>query len=196
MAQTQFGPEISKTGTMVATQKNIRKKLFARRRTTAFAIKRRERMKAALDFRRTGHDYQSIAKEMRAPVSTVQSWVAAAIAELIPVETLEAVRTLEIARLDALYSAYFQNAVDGTDIPAAEMCLRIHAARCKLLGLHPQQQSAGAFNVAIGGPEHEHPGINVVFRFPPQVKDDTGEDAPVLSHQPVQPLALPGPKKW
>jgi hypothetical protein len=174
---------------MIATQKNIRKKLFARRRATPAAIKRRERMKAALDYRRQGHDYQSIAAHMRAPISTVHSWVAKAISELIPIEHIEQVRMLEIARLDALSAAHFQNAVDG-DIAAGDMILRISHQRARLLGLYPQQDKGG-FNLNIGGPENEHPGINVVFRFPPQVRDDTGEDAKVLSHQPVQPLALP-----
>ena len=60
-------------------------------------------------------------------------------------DTTEAVGTLqelEVARLDALQAALWDQAMDG-DVAAAQAAMRIISARCRLLGLYGQTSPQG-----------------------------------------------------
>jgi hypothetical protein len=61
-------------------------------------------------------------------------------------ETTEAVehyREVELARLDSLQAAHWRAATSGSDMKAAELCLRVISQRTKLLGMEAAQPETG-----------------------------------------------------
>jgi transposase-like protein len=101
-------------------------------RNKALAAARRAR---AVELVTQGMTYQQVADELGyANRGTVYRIVHQTLAR----DTTEAVGTLqelEVARLDALQAALWDQAMDG-DVAAARTAMRIVIARCRLLGLH------------------------------------------------------------
>lgn len=74
------------------------------------------------------------------------------------VETIEELRALELARLDGLQAAFYEDAVAG-DAKAAEVCLKVIAARCRLLQLDRKvttEPSTAERVVVVGGTTEEY----------------------------------------
>jgi hypothetical protein len=72
-------------------------------------------------------------------------------------ENIEELRALELARLDALQAAFYEDAVAG-DLAAAQLVLRIIAARTRLLQLDrvvTAEPSAAQHPVVVGATEKE-----------------------------------------
>jgi DNA-binding CsgD family transcriptional regulator len=116
--------------------------------TSPKAIHRQKRKAEALALREQGYSFDQIAKHMHCAVGTVHGYVVEALKE-IPAETAVEVLRLELQRLDALLSTYYDSGVGG-DLAGATMALRLIEARAKLLGLYPDKQSA-ALAVSING---------------------------------------------
>lgn len=77
------------------------------------------------------HDRSGAYKAVRAALSAHEA------------DAVQEMRSLELARLDALQEAFWADAVAG-DTKAADRVLRVIAARTKLLGLdHPDGSTAG-----------------------------------------------------
>ena len=110
-----------------------------RHRNKALAAARRAR---AVELVTQGMTYQQAADELGyANRGTVYRLVHQALAR----DTAEAVGTLqelEVARLDALQAALWDQAVDG-DVAAARTAMRIVIARCRLLGIYDQTPTEG-----------------------------------------------------
>ena len=73
------------------------------------------------------------------------------------IKSVDEYRALELARLDALQSAHWTEALSGQNLKAAELCLRISAQRTKLLGLDsliPGEQPSTS--IVIGGTKAEY----------------------------------------
>jgi len=74
------------------------------------------------------------------------------------VEGIEELRALELARLDGIQAAFYEDAVAG-DVRAAEVVLKVVAARTRLLQLHRvvMPEPATSNNVVVvGGTSEEY----------------------------------------
>jgi hypothetical protein len=112
-----------------------------------------ERRVDALKLAQDGFTYRQIAAQLG--VSTTQAFkdVHASLDELKEVELGEAekYRTLELSRIDRLYSAVSKQASRG-NLGAVAAALRLSEHRCDLLGLTGKRTIAGA-----GGPSADQP---------------------------------------
>lgn len=74
------------------------------------------------------------------------------------VEGIEELRALELARLDGIQAAFYEDALAG-DIKAAEVVLKVIAARCRLLQLDRSgsigQEDSAPRSVVVGGSKEE-----------------------------------------
>ena len=97
------------------------------------------RVSAILTKRLTGMSLREIGELMTPPVTAQAIWATLkrALGDML-VEPLEAIRTLELLRLDELHKAIWQNAVKG-DIASVDRCLAIAHRRSRLLGLDTVQ---------------------------------------------------------
>lgn len=95
-----------------------------------------ERRVKALELRKAGASYRQIGRTLGVSEKTAHGDVHRALAHLaqLETETATALRTLELARLDALYTGHFSRAVAGDD-KAARICIAIQERRARLLGL-------------------------------------------------------------
>lgn len=110
-----------------------------RHRNRALAAARRAR---AIELRAQGWTYEQIAAELGyANRGTVYRMVGRAL-EAQTLEAVDALRSLEVERLDAVQVALWDNAMNG-DVNAAKQAIRIIAARCRLLGLEEQARAQG-----------------------------------------------------
>ncbi|WP_299442285.1 hypothetical protein [uncultured Phycicoccus sp.] len=104
-----------------------------------------------------GHSYQKVADDLGyANRGTVHRIVHTALARH-EAENVEDFRALELARLDHLQAAFFPAATSG-DVKAAEVVLKVMAARCRLLSLDRAARSDPnrAQNlVVVGGTKEE-----------------------------------------
>jgi hypothetical protein len=98
----------------------------------------------------------------------------------LPAETAAEVLRTELRRLDALFSAYYDNGVSG-DMPAASMALRVADQRAKLLGLYPKDGQQQTLGVTVKSGDAAAPdAIEIQFVFPgPRALDDE-----LLEHRP------------
>jgi DNA-binding CsgD family transcriptional regulator len=133
--------------------------------TSPKAIHRQRRKLEALQLREQGYSFAVIAKHMRCSVGTVHGYVTEALRE-IPAETAAEVLRLELQRLDALFSAYYESGVEG-DLPAAAMALRVADQRSRLLGLYPKEGTGAAVAVNVSGNGDDAPFVNIEFVPPP-----------------------------
>jgi hypothetical protein len=103
-----------------------------RHRDRALASYRRTR---ALELRAGGARYDEIAREVGyANRGTAHKVISQAL-EAREAATVDFLRQMELARLDALQVSLWDDAMAG-DLPSATAVLRIIDARCRLLGLH------------------------------------------------------------
>jgi hypothetical protein len=144
-----------------------------RARTSARAIKLKQRQADVLTYRMHGHSYAAIGKQLGISPDTAWRDATAAIARIVPTETAQQVLKIELARLDALEAGLFSNASEG-DIPAVDACLRIQNQRCRLMGLFPDQKNGLHINIGANpsAPSAEDTGIVVTFIKPSRVADN------------------------
>lgn len=112
-------------------------------RPTGEAESLAEKHATAMELRKMGHTFRSIAKTMGVNVHTAYDWVQAELIELREKtrEDAESVRDLEMERLDDLLEATWSNAMSG-DPQAIMSAIRIMERRAKLLGLDaPEKHS-------------------------------------------------------
>lgn len=93
-----------------------------------------EKQAQALEYRKQGLSYSQIAQRLGFNSPQV-AWnaVESAIQRILR-EPAEAVRTIELERIDAMFLSVFEKACDG-DPMAITPCLRLMERRAKLLGL-------------------------------------------------------------
>ena len=100
-------------------------------------VRTAELMQQALELRKQGWSYTQIGRQLGITPNRAASLVHKALSKWVS-EVAEDVRLLELQRLDALLSAYWEPALKG-DGAAADRVLRIMEQRAKLLGLNQVQ---------------------------------------------------------
>jgi AraC-like DNA-binding protein len=106
----------------------------------ARAIAAARRQAAALQLRESGMDLREIAAELGySDASGAYRAVRSALQTILPDETRDEYRRLEIARIDALQAAMWPRAIAG-DAKAAGIVLRCVSTRSDLLGLEAPRQ--------------------------------------------------------
>lgn len=110
-------------------------------RTNAAAIKRRENMKAACDYRKQGYTFAEIAEELKVSTATAYRLVSDAIKE-IPEEAAAEVRSMIIGRLDFLTARTFEILADGFEPGLVDVVLKLDDRRARLLGLYKSSEGA------------------------------------------------------
>jgi hypothetical protein len=172
-------------------------------------IRRQKRKAEALALREQGYTFEQIGKHMRCSMSCAHGYVVEALRE-IPLEAAQEVLCLELQRLDGLLSAYYDSGASGHDLPAADMVLKIHDRRARLLGLIPDKPQVGMAVSVGGGDGAEAPTLNIKFVLPGQepvaeLKDVTPrriepaprrdypvpDPGPVIDAQPLPPTSVP-----
>jgi len=135
-------------------------------KTSAKAIKRRQRESEVLQYRLIGHSFAAIGKQLDISPDTAWRYATAAIARIVPVETARSVLAQELLKLDAMQTGVYENAVHG-DTMAVDAMLSIMRMRCRLHGLFPDSKNGGQqVHLNIGGPvgeSAEDTGIVVSF---------------------------------
>lgn len=118
------------------TTSQMTPRVTGRHRNRALAAARRRQ---AVELALSGATYQRIAEEMGyASRGTVYRIVQQALTRA-EAETIDELRELELKRLDALQSAYWERAVCG-DLQAAAVVIRVIDRRCRLLALYAASQ--------------------------------------------------------
>lgn len=110
-------------------------------KTSARKVRSTARSRAALDLRAQGFSYRDIADQLGIGHSTAHRYVTQELAYLAQEchEDAEAIRTLELQRLDALY-VIAAKAATGGDLAGIDRCIKIAERRAKLLGLDQAQK--------------------------------------------------------
>ncbi len=108
----------------------------------------RDRRTKALEARKAGYTYQAIGDLLGITKAAAHKTIMVALTEINEkiAETADAVRTIELERLDKLYSVMYVQAVKGNQ-GAIDRCLRIMDRRAKYLGLDAPK----AVDVTSGG---------------------------------------------
>lgn len=119
-----------------------------------------DRKAEALRLRRYGFTYSQIAEQLGCALSTAHSYVMGALEETRTLlkEDADAIRDMELSRLDAMLPKFLSKAMAGDD-RAAKTVLSIMERRAKYLGL----DAAGRLDVV---------GAGVVVNFVPVQNDD------------------------
>lgn len=115
-----------------------KRKSVANSHTSPSKIKRAKKIAEALDYRLQGHSYPKIAEAMGEPVSTVFTYVSDGLKQIVR-EPAEALREIELERVDVLLAAVFADAAEGDDTKI-NTTLRVMERRAKLLGLDKPEQ--------------------------------------------------------
>ncbi len=143
-----------------------------RHRNTALASWRKTR---AVELRATGMSYAQIAAEVGyANRGTAHAVVTQALASR-EAESVDLLRQVEVARLNAVNAALWPQAMAG-DVAAVMALLRVSEARCRLLGLYgdgrpTESQSSwdncqGPATVVVRADDCRHQGCERHGRFP------------------------------
>lgn len=115
-------------------------KVTGRHRNRALATERRRR---AVELALGGATYEQIAAEMGyANRGTVYRLVQQALRSR-EVCDIDQLRSIEVARLDALQAAHWEDALHG-DVAAALIVLRVIDRRCRIQGLYGQPTAVPA----------------------------------------------------
>ncbi len=104
-----------------------------RTRTTKAAIARVERQARALDLRREGQNYRTIAAELAVSVSTAHNLVVSA-TKAIPAESVDQLRAVDGERTEQLWRVAWA-AAQGGDPKSITAAIKVLERRAKLLGL-------------------------------------------------------------
>lgn len=97
-----------------------------------------ERRKRALDLRLTGATLAEIAETNECSIATVHQDIRKCLSD-IPKSSADELRKQEVARLDKLQQACWQDAIHG-DLAAIDRALKVIDRRAKMLGLDAPQQ--------------------------------------------------------
>lgn len=108
--------------------------------TSPKAIERQKKIAEALEYRRAGHSYPVIAKEMGVDPSTIYDWVIVGMEQIIK-EPAEAVLLMELARLDEMQAAIYADAAAG-DRPTIDTVTKLMERRARYMGLDKPQKTA------------------------------------------------------
>lgn len=112
--------------------------------TSPRAITAHDRQMQALQLRRSGATFQQIAEQLGyAHRSNARKAIQAALDGALS-EEADALRALELDRLDRLQLAHWQRATSG-DVKATETVLKVMQHRAKLLGLYAPVQREVTF---------------------------------------------------
>jgi hypothetical protein len=109
-------------------------------------IERQQRASQFLSLRVQGHSMEQIGAAQNPPISkqAVSAAIKVALRDIV-VEPLEAIRGLEVLRLDEMFAGIYENALNG-DIACIDRCLSIMVRRARLLGLDLQMGSSLRFS--------------------------------------------------
>jgi AraC-like DNA-binding protein len=103
-------------------------------KTSPATIEAKERAARALELRKTGETFATIAQRVGyRSQQAAHDAVRRALDEVLR-EPAEQLRALELERLEALWRAHYSNALAG-DLPALAACLKLMERRARLLGL-------------------------------------------------------------
>ena len=119
-------------------------------KTSEHRITAKERAAEALNLRRAGADYRTIATRLGyKSVSGAYDAVAKALKEITR-EPAEAVLELELDRIDRLFLTYWPKATGG-DVKALDRVVKLMERRAKLLGLDApvKQEFSGGVGLAL-----------------------------------------------
>jgi len=102
-------------------------------------IEQQDARREALDLRRAGHSYRTIARMQGVAVSTAHARVTEALTAYLPRETVEDARRVELDRLDTA-TEHTLTIMTGSDddelrLKAVDRLVRLAERRAKLLGL-------------------------------------------------------------
>jgi hypothetical protein len=137
-------------------------------KTSAKAIKRKQKEAEVLTYRLAGHSFAAIGKQLSCSPDTAHRMATAAMAKIVPVETAQEVLKAELLKLDAMATGVYENAIHGE--PAAiDAMLSIMRLRGRYLGLFPDGKGGGV-NINIATGTAEDTGIQVVFQAPDRVR--------------------------
>lgn len=104
-----------------------------------------------------GRTYDQIAKEVGYSHRSAARKAVLGALEAVTVEGVHNYRTVELARLDALQNAVWDDAISG-NMAAIDRVLKIIAARCRLLGLEQHDNNQGGVSGAtLVSPEWKGP---------------------------------------
>ncbi len=115
-------------------------------------IEIQERWIKALDLRRAGGSYRSIATQLGISHEQARQDITQALTELKAIEgnDAEELRTLELERLDGMTLAFWQKAIKG-DLGAAHFVLKVSESRRKLAGIDApaKQEQTGTLTLTV-----------------------------------------------
>lgn len=106
---------------------------------TKETLRRRERMREALHYRKNGYNYREIAAAMRISIATAHTYVTEALKEITR-ESAEQVLALHLERYDALLTTYFDKAMEGDGF-AADKVLAIMGKIERLHGVEAPREA-------------------------------------------------------
>jgi hypothetical protein len=148
--------------------------------TSPKRIAQRKREAEALQLREQGYSHAQIGEHMDLSPSQVCRMVFAAMDKLIPVETAERVRTLELKRLDAIQSELWEDVTRG-NLGAIHAYLRLSDQRSRLMGLYPREGQ----QVQVGAPGNDAPiDLHVNFVVPSKKLEPVLDVSPYQDAQP------------
>lgn len=154
--------------------------------TSARAIKYQKKIEEALEYRRMGHSYPKIAEAMGISLGGAHALVVEGMKQIVR-EPAEAVKEMELARLDEMLTGIYQIAVGGDPV-ALNNALNIMGRRARYLGLDMPIKTAETDPAgnAVSGPRF--PAITFVFS-----DDKGGLEAQPSQSQPSQELSQSQP---
>lgn len=144
--------------------------------TSPKQIEMQQKRAEALDYRKQGYSYPQIAEAMGVSMSSAFEYVDIAIKNITR-ERAEAVRELEIARINDLLTAFFPTAMGG-DAQAAAMCVRLMERLAKIEGYDAPERME--LSGPGGGPIVN--AIKVSFVIP-KSRLNGGNGAKVIEHE-------------
>lgn len=146
---TKPKPPSRKAGQPKPPTRNARKSV-KNSRTSPERIKRVERQREALDYRKQGYSYPQIADHMKVSVATAYELVTEALKAIIQ-EPAEQVLALELDRVDMLLTGFTESAVSGDNFKLQGV-LSLLSRRDKLLGIAlPDKFGSQAQKVELTG---------------------------------------------
>jgi hypothetical protein len=132
--------------------------------TSPRRIIEREQIAEALELRKTGLTHAEIGARFNISAKTAHKWICRGMEKLIPAETAEQVRAIELHRLDSLINRIWPQCT-ADNLAAINTYTRLADARAKLMGLYPRDPVQIGINTGSTGPS-EPDGIQINFVSP------------------------------
>jgi hypothetical protein len=165
--------------------------------TSPKRIAQRRKEALALQLREQGYSHAQIAAHMKLSPSRVCRMIFSAMDKLIPVESAERVRVLEMRRLDAIQSEIWEDVING-NLGAIHAYLRLSDQRSRLMGLYPKDGQ----QVTVGLPGNNVDEIQITFVPGPRQRGEVVDvtppaPAPYQNAQPdlSRPAIAPPPER-